>query len=88
MAGPEKPSAGMLRRILAGKNKIVLAGGLNTQNSGLAIETLRPIIFLLYYNSVLSYGSKDFFAACVKSGVDGLIIPDLLPLRKRKSSQR
>jgi len=36
-----------------------------------------PIIYLLYYNSILSYGSKVFFERCANSGVDGLIIPDL-----------
>jgi len=45
--------------------------------SELRQRTQIPILFLLYYNSVLSYGRKDFFAACVNSGVDGLIIPDL-----------
>lgn len=45
--------------------------------SKLRKTTQIPLIFLLYYNSILSYGSEKFFSECVKAGVDGLIIPDL-----------
>jgi tryptophan synthase alpha chain len=41
-----------------------------------------PILFLLYYNCILQYGIERFFEECVKSGVDGLIIPDL-PFEER-----
>jgi len=63
-------------------NERALSRGINVDNIFDLVEKLRiktqiPIIFLLYYNSVLSYGSVRFFKACVKSGVDGLIIPDL-----------
>ncbi|MCM1106661.1 MAG: tryptophan synthase subunit alpha [Blautia sp.] len=36
-----------------------------------------PIIFMMYYNTVLHYGLKDFVRQCEACGVDGLIIPDL-----------
>jgi tryptophan synthase alpha chain len=36
-----------------------------------------PIIFMLYYNLIYSYGRDKFVNDCVKAGVDGLIIPDL-----------
>ncbi len=36
-----------------------------------------PLVFMTYFNPVLSYGLKEFCAACANSGVDGLIIPDL-----------
>jgi len=38
-----------------------------------------PLVFMTYLNPVFSYGLKEFCAACAKCGVDGLIIPDLLP---------
>jgi tryptophan synthase alpha chain len=38
-----------------------------------------PLVFMTYYNPVFSYGLKKFCSACAKSGVDGLIIPDLTP---------
>ncbi len=36
-----------------------------------------PLVFMTYYNPVLSYGLDKFCGACVSAGVDGLIIPDL-----------
>lgn len=36
-----------------------------------------PMVFLLYYNVIIQYGTEEFFARCAKAGVDGLIIPDL-----------
>lgn len=36
-----------------------------------------PLVFLMYFNSLLSYGTERFFESCKNSGVDGVIIPDL-----------
>ena len=36
-----------------------------------------PIILFTYFNPLLSYGFRNFCAAAAKSGVSGLIIPDL-----------
>lgn len=41
-----------------------------------------PIIFMMYYNTVLHYGVKEFVRKCNEAGVDGLIIPDL-PLEEQ-----
>ena len=38
-----------------------------------------PLVFMTYYNPVFNYGLEEFCAACVKSGISGLIIPDLPP---------
>ncbi|HHY37951.1 MAG TPA: tryptophan synthase subunit alpha [Clostridia bacterium] len=38
-----------------------------------------PLVFMTYYNPVLSYGVKRFCADCENAGVDGLIVPDLPP---------
>ncbi len=38
-----------------------------------------PLVFMTYFNPVFSYGLEKFVNACHKSGVDGLIIPDLPP---------
>ena len=37
----------------------------------------QPILFMMYYNTIVSYGIKEFVAKCAECGVDGLIIPDL-----------
>jgi len=36
-----------------------------------------PIVFLLYFNCILQYGTERFLKECAASGVDGLVIPDL-----------
>lgn len=36
-----------------------------------------PIILMGYFNQVMQYGIPEFAADCAKSGVDGLILPDL-----------
>ncbi len=38
-----------------------------------------PLIFMTYYNPIYNYGLDDFCKACNKSGVKGLIVPDLPP---------
>jgi len=38
-----------------------------------------PLVFMTYFNPVFSYGLEKFCDACAKSGIDGLIIPDLPP---------
>ena len=38
-----------------------------------------PLVFMTYFNPVLSYGVKDFCKDCARAGVSGLIIPDLPP---------
>jgi len=38
-----------------------------------------PLVFMTYYNPVLSYGIKRFFDSCRNCGVDGIIVPDLPP---------
>jgi len=36
-----------------------------------------PIVFKIYYNTILYYGIDKFINKCVQCGVDGIIIPDL-----------
>lgn len=38
-----------------------------------------PIALMTYYNPVLRYGLRKFVSDCIKSGVDGVIVPDLPP---------
>ena len=37
----------------------------------------QPIIAMGYYNQVMRYGKERFLDACVSSGIDGVILPDL-----------
>lgn len=45
-----------------------------------------PVVLLLYYNSIFVYGRNRFFEACEKSGISGVIIPDL-PLEERDEAR-
>lgn len=36
-----------------------------------------PIVFMMYFNTILHYGPEAFTEKCREVGVDGLIIPDL-----------
>jgi tryptophan synthase alpha chain len=45
----------------------------------LSLKVNIPLVFMTYFNPVLSYGLEEFCSACASSGVDGLIIPDLPP---------
>lgn len=45
-------------------------------------KTEIPLVFLIYFNTILSQGIEKFIKKCQETGVDGLIIPDL-PLEER-----
>lgn len=45
-----------------------------------------PVVLLLYFNSIFVYGQERFFSACEKSGISGVIIPDL-PLEERDEAR-
>jgi len=38
-----------------------------------------PLIFMGYYNPLLSYGLERFATDCTEAGADGIIVPDLPP---------
>lgn len=40
-------------------------------------EIKTPLILMSYYNPILQFGEEKFFKRCNKSGVDGVILPDL-----------
>jgi len=48
----------------------------------LRAQTQAPLVFLTYANPVENYGKAAFFAMCSKTGVDGIIIPDV-PFEER-----
>lgn len=56
--------------------------GTNVRKVFDAVEEVRrdcqvPIVYMMYYNTVLHYGVDAFVEKCASVGVDGLIIPDL-----------
>lgn len=64
-----------------------LNGGINIDDIFNTVSKIRekteiPLVFLIYFNSMLRYGIKKFLNKCKNHGIDGLIIPDL-PLEER-----
>jgi tryptophan synthase alpha chain len=45
----------------------------------LSLKVDIPLVFMTYYNPVFSYGLEKFCRDCARSGISGLIIPDLTP---------
>lgn len=68
--------------VIQAANERALSKGLKIGRIMDAVKELRkeidvPILYLLYFNSILQYGPERFFMECSDSGVDGVIIPDL-----------
>lgn len=70
-----------------------ICGGVNLKKIFVMMEELRsggvevPIVFMMYYNTILHYGVEAFAKKCNEAGVDGLIIPDL-PLEEQEELSR
>ena len=60
-----------------------ILGGANLEKTFTCMKEMRddgvqiPIVFMMYYNTVLHYGVEAFVKRCNEAGVDGLIVPDL-----------
>lgn len=68
--------------VIQGANLRALTGGVTTDNIFDMVRELRkdvsvPMVFMTYANVVFSYGAERFFEACSKTGMDGVILPDL-----------
>lgn len=56
--------------------------GVNLVKCFKMVEELReecqvPLVFMMYYNTILHYGIDEFAKECNRVGVDGVIVPDL-----------
>ncbi len=62
-----------------------LEAGMDSKGCLDAVRKLRaagvgvPLVFMGYYNPILSYGLEAYARDCAEAGVDGLLIPDLPP---------
>lgn len=59
-----------------------LAGGVTVDQVFDLVGKLRhevtvPLVFLMYVNTIMVYGTEKFMANCKAAGVDGLIVPDV-----------
>ena len=64
-----------------------LAHGTNLTEIFAAVENLRkktekPLILMMYVNTIFRFGTERFFKLCSEKGIDGVIVPDL-PFEER-----
>lgn len=64
-----------------------LTGGTNLDKIFSLVEELRketdkPILLMMYVNTIFKYGTEKFFSLCKEKQIDGVIIPDL-PFEER-----
>lgn len=46
-------------------------------------ETNKPLLLMMYVNTIFKYGTEKFFAKCKEFEIDGVIVPDL-PFEERE----
>ncbi|MCT4598013.1 MAG: tryptophan synthase subunit alpha [Vallitalea sp.] len=68
---------------------VIQAAGQRALNAGVTVDKILklvkdirentniPLLFLVYYNTIIIYGKEKFINRCEEIGIDGLIIPDL-----------
>lgn len=59
-----------------------LQGGVNLDKIFGCVKNIRkscdkPILLMMYLNTIFVYGADKFFKACSDSGIDGVIVPDM-----------
>ncbi len=69
--------------------KLISDASFKASQSGITTDTVfnllldikgsisRPLVFLIYYNLIFSYGVDAFIEKCIQADIKGLIIPDL-----------
>lgn len=43
----------------------------------LRTKTDKPLLLMMYVNTIFRFGTEKFFALCKENGIDGVIVPDL-----------
>ncbi|MGN0667155.1 MAG: tryptophan synthase subunit alpha [Huintestinicola sp.] len=49
----------------------------------LRAKTDKPLILMMYLNTIFVYGTEKFFSLCREKGIDGVIVPDM-PYEERE----
>lgn len=68
--------------VIQAANIRALAAGTTTDKIFSMLDDVRkktdvPLVFLTYVNPIFTYGAEKFMAACQRTGVDGIIVPDV-----------
>lgn len=40
-------------------------------------QTDKPLLLMMYLNTIFVYGTEKFFSLCAEKGIDGVIVPDM-----------
>lgn len=64
-----------------------LSGGTNLSKIFAAVKNIRaktdkPLLLMMYINTIFVYGTEKFFSECREYGIDGVIVPDM-PFEER-----
>lgn len=59
-----------------------LNGGVNLDKIFACVQNIRkhtdkPLLLMMYINTIFVYGTERFFSSCREYGVDGVIVPDM-----------
>jgi len=70
--------------VIQGSNEKALRNGMSLkllfeQLSEIRNEVEIPLILMGYLNPVIQFGADNFCSECVRTGIDGVILPDLPP---------
>jgi tryptophan synthase alpha chain len=70
--------------VIQNSNQVALKNGMNLkllfkQLSEIRKEVEMPLLLMGYLNPVLQFGVENFCAECKRTGIDGVILPDLPP---------
>ncbi len=65
-----------------------LEGGVNLDDIFSMVKRLRektdkPLLLMMYLNTIFRYGTEKFFALCKENQIDGVIVPDM-PFEERE----
>ena len=65
-----------------------LSGGTNLTKifdtvKNIRSKTDKPLLLMMYINTIFVYGTEKFFSQCAEYGIDGVIVPDM-PYEERE----
>jgi len=74
--------------VIQQSSQVALSQGITLDNILSYVKTIRqsseiPLVLMGYLNPILAYGAEKFFNSAARSGVDGIILPEL-PVEESK----
>ncbi len=75
-------------KVIQASSLRALSGGINLLKifdmvKNIRIKTDKPLVLMMYINTIFKFGTERFFTMCKDTGIDGVIVPDL-PYEERE----